>query len=316
MQQWLAQAPANIALIKYMGKTNKETNIPANPSLSYTLNHLQTYVSLESYPGTQDCWEPLEMPGADIIELSKEAQQRFLNHLGFIKSQFAYDGGFIVRSLNNFPMSTGLASSASSFAALTKCAVLALCELTQKPAPSIEVLAGWSRHGSGSSCRSFFSPWCLWENNTVETLDLPYQNLFHEVILVSHHAKTIPSSLAHELVKTSPLYAERATRATHNLKMLLDALQAKDWAEAYVVCWREFQDMHALFSSCTQPFSYMTKESHTLLQQLQTNWQQTGDGPIITMDAGPNIHLLYREDQTELARTFKETVLIGNFDVI
>jgi len=34
MQQWLAQAPANIALIKYMGKDNPETNLPANPSLS------------------------------------------------------------------------------------------------------------------------------------------------------------------------------------------------------------------------------------------------------------------------------------------
>ena len=38
MQQWLAHAPANIALIKYMGKDDQATNLPANPSLSFTLN--------------------------------------------------------------------------------------------------------------------------------------------------------------------------------------------------------------------------------------------------------------------------------------
>jgi len=79
MQQWLAQAPANIALIKYMGKDNPETNLPANPSLSFTLEHLKSNVSLESCAGTTDFWEPLEIPGIDHFELSHAAQQRFLN---------------------------------------------------------------------------------------------------------------------------------------------------------------------------------------------------------------------------------------------
>ena len=39
-----ASAPANIALIKYMGKTDVLSNRPTNSSLSWTLGHLQTFV--------------------------------------------------------------------------------------------------------------------------------------------------------------------------------------------------------------------------------------------------------------------------------
>ncbi len=316
MQQWLAQAPANIALIKYMGKKDSATNLPANPSLSFTLNHLQSNVSLESHPGKQDFWEPLEIPGIDHFVLSPEAQHRFLKHLNFIKQQLGYTGCFTVRSNNNFPISTGLASSASSFAALTRCAVQAICELTQQAQPNVETLASLSRHGSGSSCRSFFSPWAIWETETATEIDLPYTDLFHEVILVSHDIKAISSAKAHQLVQTSPLYATRPERAKLNLSELIDAMQARNWANMYYVCWREFQDMHALFTSCEQPFTYMTPQTLELLDQLQAAWQRNQDGPIITMDAGPNIHLLYRPDQKELARVFKQDVLIGNFDVM
>lgn len=316
MQQWLAHAPANIALIKYMGKDDQAKNLPANPSLSFTLNQLKSSVSLEAHPGKQDFWEPLEIPGIDSFVLYQDGQHRFLKHLAFLKQNFSYTGGFIVRSNNNFPQSTGLASSASSFAALTQCAVEALCELTQQPMPAVEAIAALSRHGSGSSCRSFFSPWALWENDTVKSIDLPYKDLHHEVILVDHQIKAVSSSKAHELVKTSPLYASRPERAKQNLDDLLIALRAKNWANAYDICWHEFQDMHKLFTTCEHSFSYMTDRSLELLEQLQELWHKNQDGPIVTMDAGPNIHLLYRPDQKDLARIFKQDVLIGNFDVI
>jgi diphosphomevalonate decarboxylase len=155
---WFAQAPANIALIKYMGKKDNKKNIPDNPSLSYTLNHLLTNVMLEGHSGRKDFWEPLEIPGALPFRLSVAAQERFLHHLSYLKSYFNYEGGFIVRSSNNFPHSSGMASSASSFAALTKCACLALSELTQQALPPVTTQADLSRLGSGSSCRSFFAP--------------------------------------------------------------------------------------------------------------------------------------------------------------
>lgn len=314
--QWFAQAPANIALIKYMGKKNYEKNIPDNPSLSYTLDNLLTNVLLEPTTSNKDYWEPLPIPGAPSFNLSLAAQQRFLGHLANLKAHFNYTGSFIVRSSNNFPHSSGLASSASSFAALTKCAAIALSELTNTPPPSIAEQANLSRLGSGSSCRSFFSPWALWDDEFVTPIELPYQQLTHEVILIDQNEKKVSSSAAHLRILTSPSYETRCERAQHNLKLLLDAFTAKNWAAAYQVCWQEFQDMHHLFSSCAQPFSYISEKSQTALTTVQDLWQREGDGPIVTMDAGPNIHLLYHADQAELARKFRMDYLLGNYDVL
>ena len=316
--QWFAHAPSNIALIKYMGKKNDATNIPINPSLSYTLNNLLSYVSLESHAGTVDYWEPLLMPGVvENFNLSLSSQARFLKHMAYLKEKFNYHGSFIVRSNNNFPLGSGLASSASSFAALTKCAASALSALTSTELPSIEEQAMMSRLGSGSSCRSFFSPWVLWEEDGVKEVDFPaYPELLHQVIVISHNEKQISSSEAHQRIRTSPMYETRVSRAMDNLKILRCALETQDWNAAYHVCWKEFQDMHALFASCAHPFSYITAEAQVVLDQLQNEWQKNGDGPIVTMDAGPNIHLLYRVEQTDMARRFKNDYLLGQYDVL
>lgn len=314
--QWFAQAPANIALIKYMGKKDAELNIPDNASLSYTLKHLFSSVELEQIPGKKDIWEPLVMPGAAVLHLSPEEQARFIGHLARLKKHFGYEGGFLIESCNNFPHGTGLASSASSFAALTQCASLALSELTGLPLQSVDERAALSRLGSGSSCRSFYEPWALWCDDQVSAIALPYHQLLHQVIIVSHTEKKISSRQAHQRAKSSPFYAKRHEEVPVRLEALLEALQSKNWSKAYGLCWDEFQDMHRLFSTCDQPFSYMTEQSRALLVNLETLWADHGDGPIVTMDAGPNIHLLYRPDQEALAQQFKVDYLLGNYDIL
>lgn len=313
---WFAQAPSNIALIKYMGKKKDDSNLPDNPSLSYTLKNLLSSVMLEPYHGGKDLWEPLDTPGAECFALSLAGQNRFLSHLARLKNFFNYSGNFIVRSTNNFPQSSGLASSASSFAALTKCAMISLSELCDMPLPSLEIQAQQSMQGSGSSCRSFFSPWALWQEDKIRSIALPYPELQHQVILISHAEKEVLSTEAHRRVKTSPHYVNRPQRASENLKTLLAALEAKDWQNAFQIAWREFQDMHLLFTTSAKPFSYMTPNTEAVLRDLQNLWQTQGDGPIVTMDAGPNIHLLYRPDQRDLAQQFKQDHLVGNYDVL
>ncbi|MFZ4076353.1 MAG: diphosphomevalonate/mevalonate 3,5-bisphosphate decarboxylase family protein [Legionellaceae bacterium] len=297
---WFAQAPSNIALIKYMGKKTTGKNIPTNASLSYTLNHLVTQVTLEEYTGSVDRWEPLEKQGIIYHAFSEKSQERFLKHLARIKEFFNYKGVFRVQSGNNFPHSTGLASSASSFAALTRCAVMACSELTQAPEPSVEEQAHLSREGSGSSCRSFFSPWAIWDNKTVYSPDINLPLLEHQVILIQKEEKKVSSSEAHQRILTSPQVATRALRAEDNLRSLLHALHTHAWQDAYEICWREFQDMHALFHTADPSFSYMTQETTKALDLIQDYWKTTGDGPLVTMDAGPNIHLLYRPHQPRL----------------
>lgn len=309
---WQASAPANIALIKYMGKKDSSSNLPDNSSLSYTLNNLLTTVRLELIQGTQDVWQPLDKG----FNLSSAGQQRYLAHLQRMKDYFNYQGAFLLQSGNNFPHGSGLASSASSFAALTRCAASALSDLTDTDLPSVNKQAQWSRQGSGSSCRSFYSPWVLWEEDEITPITLPYETLIHQVVIIDGKEKKVSSSEAHQRVKSSDFYIDRAHRAETRLQALLEVLEAKNWSSAYEICWHEFQDMHHLFSTCELPFSYMTERSIDLLNVLQQVWDHQGDGPIVTMDAGPNIHLLYRPDQLERAEQFEQDYLAGNYHVL
>lgn len=303
MTTWLATAPSNIALIKYMGKTETHLNLPSNPSISYTLDHLQTWVELELTDAEQDLWQPLVHPELYPLQLSDQAQQRFLRHLQRLKQHFGYsDRHFIVRSANTFPADCGLASSASSFAALTRCACQALAELTHQPIPSPTEQANLSRQGSGSSCRSFFSPWAYWHTTGVEPIELPYPQLIHQVIVIANQAKSVSSSQAHQAVTTSMLFQQRPQRANQRLQKFILSLQQKDWQQAYEIAWQEFWDMHALFETADPPFGYLVSDTLLVLNNLRQLWQTLGDGPLITLDAGPNIHLLFRPEQQRLAQ--------------
>ncbi|MBN9231224.1 MAG: diphosphomevalonate decarboxylase [Legionella sp. 40-6] len=313
---WVAHAPANIALIKYMGKKDEGINTADNPSFSYTLNNLLSTVKLQEIPGSADRWELLKIPGSAEFSLTPIGEKKFLNHLARLKNYFNYKGSFLVQSANNFPHSSGMASSASSFAALTRCAALALADLTHQALPTDLQQALWSREGSGSSCRSFFEPWVMWQGDDIHPVELPYDKLIHQVILINDAAKEVSSSEAHQRVKTSPKYHNRSERVTENLQQLLEALKKEDWRQAYEISWREFMDMHELFASAEQPFSYMTDDSRAVLSSLQLFWEKKGDGPIITMDAGPNIHLLYRPDQVELTYEFKRKYVAGKYEIL
>lgn len=347
MKQWTATAASNIALIKYMGKIEHSAaggagsvtgsgsvqsavavgsavkNRPTNTSLSFTLPHLLSYVQLEHDASlVRDQWEPLtsfEGKSFGKLELSEKGALRFLSHLQLLKSHYGFAGFFRVRSANGFPSDCGLASSASSFAALTKCAIQALASLTGKPEISTEEAANFSRLGSGSSCRSFFAPWSVWTPERVS--DVPelkaFGDLLHQVVVVDERVKAVSSSEAHKRVTTSALFAGRPERADVRVKEFVDALKKDDWRGAFEIAWAEFWDMHALFETSKPSFGYMTGGSLEVLNFVRDQlWTADGTGPLVTMDAGPNVHLLYRNNEQSKTQARKlEQFAKGRYNV-
>ncbi len=302
---WVAEAPSNIALIKYMGKTEKSGNRPTNGSLSYSLDHLRTRVELSLRPDGQagDQWAPLNRQGWQPLTLSTKGQERFLKHLQMLKSEFGFSAGFLVQSANNFPSDCGLASSASSFAALTLAGVRAIREMQGKMILTPNEISILSRKGSGSSCRSLFEGFSLWRDEGAERIDLGIGKLWHQVILVDDSLKAVSSSEAHLRVASSDLFNGRVERAERRLKNLIALMREKKWRQSFEICWQEFWDMHALFETSNPAFGYMRSGSLDVLNFVREQvWGKLGDGPLVTMDAGANVHLLYREDQADLAR--------------
>jgi diphosphomevalonate decarboxylase len=298
-RMWSGEAPSNIALIKYMGKL--EGNVPRNVSLSYALDRFSTKVCLEN------CLEKDRF--VNEIGLDEKSIDRFLRHLQNIKKLYDYNGFFRVKSFNNFPHSAGIASSSSSFAALTKCALTAICEIKNAPIPSVEEMSAISRQASGASCRSFFSPWCVWDRDGARNIDIKIGELDHDLVLVDKSPKKISSSEAHKLVESSPLFKERPSRAEKRLSDSVDALNNDRWNDACKICWEEFLDMHRLFETSTPSFGYIQSKTKIVLDEVEKFYKTNGDGPIATIDAGPNVHFLWRKNQNESRKKLKETIL-------
>ena len=301
---WIeTSAPSNIALIKYMGKVDSMMNRPANASVSWTLEKLRTFVRIQKNPSLQkDQWQAFVRSDLREIKLSQTGEAKFINFFELLKIEFKLSGFYNIESANNFPSDCGLASSASSFAALTKCAHdLYIFETQGKAKPyTAKELSKLSQKGSGSSCRSFFSPWGLWHDSGSEDIQLPLRNLLHMVVMCDDAIKTVSSSQAHKLVLSSDHFKGRPERATERLQNLIEALRSQDWPKAKQICWNEFWDMHNLFHTSNPAFMYMNGHTMTVLTDLNAQWSQHNDGPLITMDAGSNIHLLFRENQKEL----------------
>ena len=304
---WTSEAPANIALIKYMGKT--ADNVPLNCSLSFTLEKFKSSVTLETIEGrSNDEWDRSQT-------MNEADQNKFLKHLSFLKEHFAIAEKFRVRSSNDFPSHCGLASSASSFAALTRCLAMAASELKGRDLTDPFEVNRLSRRGSGSSCRSFFSPFSVWDADGARSIDLGALKLLHQVVVVDSARKEVSSSEAHKRVLTSSLWNGRPERAQARFEELVRSLKHNSWKTAFEVVWAEFWDMHALFETSRPPFGYMNPKSLEVLNQVRALWSERGDGPLATMDAGPNVHLLYRADQAALCADFRAKNL-GRYQVL
>lgn len=340
--EWVsAEAPSNIALIKYMGKVAATSgggsgNVSTNASLSYTLDHLRTKVRVrwESGHPSPRVWRPLVETGFHAPVLSAAGQERFLRHAERCLKRLgaAAQGSLVVESANGFPSDCGLASSASSFAALT----LALAKLAGQDVASLPMrlkLAELSREGSGSSCRSFFSPWAIWRASGAEPIEgLPRPGqIRHLAIIVDDEKKSVSSSEAHTRVTTSLLFRGRVERAEERLRLLIDHLKRASastgtadgvhaWNRAAHLVWAESWDMHALFESSEPPFGYFVPGSVSALNTIReiTSELRARFGaeqfrePMVTMDAGPNVHVLLWEDGAAAAgsgRSMAETVV-------
>lgn len=334
--EWVsATAPSNIALIKYMGKVAASVgssasaaggNISTNASLSYTLDHLQTKVRVrwESGHPSPRVWRPLIEDGFHAPDLSAAGQERFLRHAERCLKRLGAtaEGSLVVESANGFPSDCGLASSASSFAALT----LAIARLVGRDTESLEArleLAELSREGSGSSCRSLFSPWSIWKATGAEPIEgLPRKgSIRHLAIIVDDEKKAVSSSEAHVRVTTSLLFRGRIERAEERLRLLVDHLRRAStsvhaWNRAAHLVWAESWDMHALFESSEPPFGYFVPGSVQALGTLRSVTEdlrsQFGADqfrePMVTMDAGPNVHVLLWDDANGASQMTETTV--------
>jgi len=312
----LVQAPSNIAVIKYMGKKEGSSNLPENPSLSLTLSSLASITEVTwAGPGQFDWdWrgasELQNFSGLRPLDLSTpEERQKIQRHLERVAWALRPElreqglGHWRIRSGNRFPAGAGIASSASGFAALTLGVAAALSAETPDPG----ALSSLSRMGSGSSCRSMAGPWVAWQEESTCTLRTPSLVLADLVLVVDEGRKSVGSSQAHLRVKSSPLWSGRIEAALRRFRAVREILESDTlssrWEEFSQLCFEEAMEMHELFHTSAEPFSYWTPQTREILKWLES---EKNLPVVITLDAGPNLHLLTPlEKVPEVRRTIQ-----------
>jgi diphosphomevalonate decarboxylase len=303
-------APSNIALVKYMGKSDTRANLPANSSLSMTLNSLRT--ELELFPAETGgfSWSA-DAPKLDTREIERflaharrtwDASASCLEELGLEAMTSA--PSFAIRAANTFPKGAGIASSASSFAALTLAVAAARASSIDefraawKREPRLRrALSRISRQGSGSSCRSFEGPWVAWSETHGEPVDSSLPEMADLVVVVQSAPKLVSSSEAHRRILASPLWDGRVARANARLDSLCSAIGQGDLKSVARIAWEESWEMHSLFHTSQPPFTYWEPGTVELLRWISPAVETEAEPPIVTLDAGANVHVLVRAER-------------------
>lgn len=304
------EAPANIALIKYWGK--KELQIPQNPSLSFTLRKSRTTTSVKiSNTLKKGSWK-FSYEGQP--KTSFEAKiQTFFNR---IRSQMPFldEVGIQIDSSNNFPHSSGISSSASFYSSLA----LALCDLesqfTGKQQENNDFLkraSSLARLGSGSAARSVFGNIVTWGESELEgssnLFASPLTSNIHKdffdyhdaILVINSAAKPMSSSIGHGLMEKNPYSTSRYDKARTNFKELLLSLQSGDKASFIDIVEHEAQTLHGLILSSKGGSILLKPNTLKAIELIKNHRIETGSKCCFTLDAGPNIHLLYPKDEKE-----------------
>jgi diphosphomevalonate decarboxylase len=319
------RSPSNIAIVKYWGKYGVQ--LPRNPSLSLTLAASCTDTRLE-YSFREDAGdgqidlefffhqEPNEAFRAKVLE--------FLTSLLPIYP-FLKQLSLTVHTGNSFPHSAGIASSASGMSALA----LGLCSLEDRlfgtlgdPAAFDQKASYLARLGSGSACRSIFPYAAVWgetaalkgSNNEfaipVEThIHESFKDFHDDILIVSRSEKSVSSRAGHALMDGNPYAEPRYAQARARLVTLLDAMRAGDLEMFGKIAEDEALTLHALMMASNPSYTLLQPDSLSIIEKVRQYRADTGHPVYFTLDAGPNIHLLYPGNIVHEVRAFIEEQL-------
>lgn len=310
-------APSNIALVKYWGK--KENQIPSNPSISFTLNQCKTntkviYTKKETVGFSFEVFFEGQLKEAFKPKI-ETFFQRIEPYISFLK-----DYHFKIETLNTFPHSSGIASSASGMSALALCLMSIEKDLgIDHPKEFFFEKASFlARLGSGSACRSLYPGIVSWGKHknipcSSNLFSSHYQNhLVHDVfksykdaiLLVDKGEKQVSSTVGHNLMHNHPFSEQRFIQANENLSQLLSVLKNGDIDQFIKITESEALTLHAMMMTSHPYFILMKANTLKIINKIWKFRQETASKACFTLDAGANIHLLYPKTEAQSVENY------------
>ncbi len=306
---------ANIAIIKYWGKKDKQKMIPATSSISLTLKDLYTETEIE-FVDEFEIKKEIEKNGEkyekprDLFFLNGKLQDK--NHTEkiskvvdlFRAKENEKNKKVKIKTTNNMPTAAGLSSSSSGLSAVIKA-----CNKLFKKNLSQEQLAQISKYGSGSSARSFFGPVAAWDKDSGEIYKVKTDLKLAMIVLVLSKSKKDVSSRdgMERCVKTSTYFKEWVRQSEIDFENMKKYLQDNDFEKVGKLTEENALRMHKTTETSNPPFSYFLQQTYEAMEFVKNLREKNKQKCYFTMDAGPNVKVLCLEEDLErLARIFSK----------
>ena len=315
--------PSNIALIKYWGKY--ENQIPANPSISYTLSQCRTITEMEFAEG-ENFSVKLFLSGKEEPKFAEKTAK----YLAGIEKYLPWvlRGSFVIKTENTFPHSSGIASSASGFGALAKCLMALDKEISGEKSPeeTLQKASLLARLGSGSACRSLYNGLVVWGatpvvSGSADEYAVPYpvseiHPIFRDfndwVMLIHEGQKSVSSTVGHGLMNGNPYAQVRFAEAAKNFFTLQEILKNGDMDGFIKLVEHEALTLHAMMMVSDPAFILMQTGTLETIHKVWDFRRETDLPLFFTLDAGAHVHLLFPNDgQQERIKAFIETELLA-----
>ena len=291
-----AFAGTNIALVKYWGKRDTALNLPATGSLSLTLDRLGTRTTVhfdghgDTGAGTTD---RIVMNGAPADAATAARVSAFLDR---VRTRAGSAARAFVTTENGVPTASGLASSASGFAALALAATRA-AGLTLSP----EELSVLARLGSGSAARSIFGGFVeMARGERADGSDAAARPLAVGdgwdvrlvVAVTAAGPKPMGSTAAMEhTARTSPYYPAWLAGVDGDLAAARAAIAARDLPALGAVAERSALRMHAAAMAADPAIIYWNPATLAAIACVRA-LRDRGVPVFFTIDAGPHVKAL------------------------
>lgn len=302
MKKIKARAHSNIALVKYWGKRNIQLNLPAVASISITLDSLYTETEINIDESLKS--DELILNGEKATEKDNKRLSTFLD---IIRKKSGCDQKAYVNSINNFPTSAGLASSASSFA----CLALAACRAMDLNLSNNQ-LSEFARLGSGSAARSIFGGFVemkLGEKGdgsdsfAFQLYPKDHWDLSVLIAITSEKKKKTGSTDGMESSRlSSPYYKAWVESSIGDMSGMRTAIQKKDFEKVADISEFSCLKMHALALASNPGLIYWNGTSVNLMHKIRA-LRDEGIPVFFTIDAGPQVKAVCPASHADIVKS-------------
>ena len=291
MGEAIARANSNVALAKYWGKRDEALNLPYTGSISVTMAGLTTTVRTAF---RSDLAEDLVVTSGKRLEGA--AAHQIAAFLDLVRGRVRSKTYAEVEMHSDFPIAAGLASSASTYAALALAATTAL-GLVLSP-QELSILA---RRGSGSAARSVFGGFVEWlpgeagdgsDSYAVQLAPPEHWDIGIVVAITDEGRKRVGSREGmSQAVKGSPFFPAWLASHDADLEAIRRGIMDRDLPLVGETAEHNCLKMHAVSLAARPPLVYWTPATVAVIHRVR-ELREAGLEAYCTIDAGPQVKIL------------------------